>query len=356
LVERARIWTAALAASAWLAACGPLLDPVERISFAEPSKIPVRAGDWIDHVAYLNAVPAADLRLWNGIDGDQVLFDGSLFVWPPDVIAGSESIPVASAASEPPRSGAAAARRAPPPAKARVVVIEASMLTAVESPTAEPQGPATAASSGKIVVDRASVRSSGVLAALGDEDGGLSEDLVQNVGSLQTNGRVPGSAGLAARRGDLGGGGTAESLGPDSGRQVRAPLGPEIGEAKVRPPSLPMPAAKACVAAPTAAQLKSEDGYLASQSLTPQQIGSVMSAFVRHTMSCIPSGTRGTYELQTRLLVGCDGRVKDVWIIHPGALPPNVTTCVEQTLWFASFPAHALPDGVVFDYPIVFRY
>ena len=42
-------------------------------------------------------------------------------------------------------------------------------------------------------------------------------------------------------------------------------------------------------------------------------------------------------------------------VIDAGGAPASVAGCVAETLTYASFPAHALPDGVSFHYPIHFQ-
>ena len=60
--------------------------------------------------------------------------------------------------------------------------------------------------------------------------------------------------------------------------------------------------------------------------------------------------------ITVEVTVGCNGLVTDVWLANSGGMPGPVTSCVAQTVSYASFPAHALPNGAVFQYPITYRF
>lgn len=339
----------------WALACG--MGPEDQIRFVEPVRVPVPAGTLLDDVAAAHRVEPDILRLWNGLDGDEVEADTVLFVWrePPREASLSEVVAAAEPApSAPPTRGirrTPAPRSAPAPSKSQppmVVVDQAAVV-----------GDAPEVGRVKVTLGErpSSVRSAGLLGALsGMDEDGLEDDLASSVAGLNQRGSAPGTAGLSQRGNEsLAGGGTAEGLG-DIGRKPQTRVGPAVPDTPVRPPALRRPSAKMCRPAPTAAQLRSDDGMLTNQGLSAAQIKSAMGAFVRHTTACIPPGTKGTYEIQTEVTVGCNGLVKNVWIVDRGALPANVADCIAQTLRFASFPAHAVPEGVTFGYPIQYRY
>ena len=58
----------------------------------------------------------------------------------------------------------------------------------------------------------------------------------------------------------------------------------------------------------------------------------------------------------TGIVVGCNGLVSAVEIGATGGLPTEVVGCVQDTLRYAEFPAHSLPDGEVFEYPLNFSW
>jgi hypothetical protein len=79
-----------------------------------------------------------------------------------------------------------------------------------------------------------------------------------------------------------------------------------------------------------------------------------MNGFGRNTLGCFPGGTRGRFEVLVEVVAGCDGRVKTVQVLQGGGLPATVTQCVREVLSAAGFPAHGMPDGVTFQYPLVY--
>lgn len=117
--------------------------------------------------------------------------------------------------------------------------------------------------------------------------------------------------------------------------------------------TLAMPAAKACLSGPTGEGL-AEQGAVASAGLSHGQVKSAMDAFLPKTLTCVPDGTSG--RVMTKITVGCDGRVALVEIESTGGMPSDVVDCVRDTLAFAEFPAHDLPDGEVFGYPLSFSW
>jgi len=219
----------------------------------------------------------------------------------------------------------------------------------VEAPTATRRA---------VVVEGApSLRRSGILGALADAeilDDGLDGELSDTVQRLARQRQATREATLEER--SLAHAGTAESVDIQRAVAPRVPSAAHIPDHPVRPPSLPRPAARRCLAGPNADALDVDHGYLASEGLSADQIRTSMRGFVQHTMQCIPKGTRGTFSYQAEITVGCDGRVSDVRTTREGGLPTRVRQCIAQTLGFAAFPAHALPDGVTFEYPIQYRY
>jgi len=78
-----------------------------------------------------------------------------------------------------------------------------------------------------------------------------------------------------------------------------------------------------------------------------------MNAFLPTLQRCItdewPSGT-----LNLSITVACTGRVAGVRVQDDGGLDTTLVSCVADTLRYAPFPAHDLPDGETFGYPMVF--
>lgn len=131
-----------------------------------------------------------------------------------------------------------------------------------------------------------------------------------------------------------------------------APTKPRSRVATARPAAsgLELPAAQTCLAGPDVA---ADEGMAASEGLSYGQLKSSMDAFLGNTLRCVPEGGIDA-TLALRIRVACTGRVADVTVTDPGAAPPEVARCVADTLRFAPFPAHDMPDGFTFDYPLAF--
>jgi hypothetical protein len=131
-----------------------------------------------------------------------------------------------------------------------------------------------------------------------------------------------------------------------SGGTVTATEAPS-GEA-----DLAMPAAQACLSGPS--DVEGDQGVAMAQGLSDEQVRGAMSAFVGNSLRCFPPGTPSG-RIHTSITVGCDGRVSAVGIEDDGGLPDAVVSCVRETLGYAPFPAHDMPDGYAFDYPLRFE-
>jgi LysM repeat protein len=135
---------------------------------------------------------------------------------------------------------------------------------------------------------------------------------------------------------------------------VGAPVRPRRkAEPRVRAPDegvLVMPRPKPCLGGPS---VDSETGMAASEGLSVGAVTSSMRQFLPKLTRCVseqvPSG-----QLVVELVVGCDGTVSDVGADDDPGWPVSITECVVNALRFVEFPAHALPDGEYFRYPIGF--
>lgn len=114
---------------------------------------------------------------------------------------------------------------------------------------------------------------------------------------------------------------------------------------------LHMPSAKRCLPPPT--DVEGDEGMAANVGLDYESVASSMRTFVPNTLRCVPDGgIAGTVNLS--ITAGCDGRVASVAVNDPGGLPSEVVDCVKSTLRYAEFPAHDMPDGYEFEYPLTF--
>lgn len=119
-------------------------------------------------------------------------------------------------------------------------------------------------------------------------------------------------------------------------------------------PSLVMPAAKDCLAGPTDADAHgTEAGFSSSQGLSHVQVKAGMDKALPGLSVCV-SGDWPVGRAELEITAGCDGRVSAVRIVDDGGLESGLLGCIEERLKYAEFPAHDLPDGETFGYPLVF--
>lgn len=130
------------------------------------------------------------------------------------------------------------------------------------------------------------------------------------------------------------------------GATLRAADAPPTG-----PAALTMPAPKPCLAEPT--DVEGDEGMVASAGLSLDDVRSSMNAFIQHAARCLPEGgAEGVLTLD--ITVGCDGRVSGLSVADDGGLPGPLAACVVETLGYTPFPAHDLPDGFTFTFPLRF--
>jgi len=113
---------------------------------------------------------------------------------------------------------------------------------------------------------------------------------------------------------------------------------------------LVMPRAKECLEGPSH---EDETGMAASEGLSVDQVTHSLQRFLPNLTACVsdlvPSG-----QLVVEFTVGCDGLVSDVDVDDDPGWDVATSACVVDLLRFVEFPAHALPDGEYFRYPIGF--
>jgi hypothetical protein len=111
-----------------------------------------------------------------------------------------------------------------------------------------------------------------------------------------------------------------------------------------------LPPEKPCLAGPDPDGV-GDEGIAASEGLTQAQASRALSEFVHHVLPCIGDASP-TDALELELVVACTGRVSSVRVAARHDWPADVAACVTETLRFAPFPAHGLPDGDVVRYPL----
>ena len=117
---------------------------------------------------------------------------------------------------------------------------------------------------------------------------------------------------------------------------------------------LAMPSAKECLRGPTDADAQgTEAGFASPQGLSHGQVKAAMDQALLGLGACVSGGWPvGRAELE--ITAGCDGRVSSVRVVDDGGLESGLIACIRERLAYAEFPAHDLPDGETFGYPLVF--
>ena len=123
------------------------------------------------------------------------------------------------------------------------------------------------------------------------------------------------------------------------------------GAADVAPGARALPPEQACKAPPGAAD--GDASMVASEGLSRAQVRTALDAFVPELVPCV-EGELPTGTLLLDLTVACTGRVAAVSVVKDPGWPEGVIACVRDTLRFAPFPAHDLPDGEQITWPLAF--
>jgi LysM repeat protein len=317
------------------------------IRFATPERITVRSGDTLAAIAVREKVPVDQLIAWNGLMTDRIEVGQVLMIWkpmPPDVDERMVAVK-----PKPRSTGLGGSLRRlvgaePEPLEAVAMADDPVPVSVVETRPAGTDGRA------RIVVSGGAVIGSGVMGVdLGDAN---VDELARSTAGMARHESDLGEASLGGRGSDLVSGGAADTI--EIQRRAAPNLGPQIPDTPVTPPRLSKPAAKRCLSGPSGEM--DEHGVMVSQGLSVPQINAGMAGISRSTARCFPRGTVGSYTVIVEVTVGCDGRVSNVFTVSPGVVPAHVTSCIEQTLAYASFPAHAVPDGMGFQYPMKFTF
>lgn len=121
-------------------------------------------------------------------------------------------------------------------------------------------------------------------------------------------------------------------------------------------PPLVMPAPKPCLAGPSEEGVADVDeAMVGNAGLDPAAIKSAMNAFLPQTLRCLEGDVdRPTQTLMMDITVACSGQVEHIAVTHSGDWTPEVQGCVTNVLTHTPFPAHDLPDGEIFAFPLTF--
>ena len=115
---------------------------------------------------------------------------------------------------------------------------------------------------------------------------------------------------------------------------------------------LTLPAKKTCLAGPSLDDLSNDEPDIQSSiGLSHSDIQQPMARFLPILSRCF-EGPWPEGRVLFELTAGCNGRVKDVSVLDSGGLASQSVECMRTTLFYVPFPAHDMPDGMTFQYPV----
>ena len=116
--------------------------------------------------------------------------------------------------------------------------------------------------------------------------------------------------------------------------------------------ALKMPKKKKCLAGPTLESLSDDvPDIQSSMGLSYEQIQAPMSAFLPNLGRCFESDWP-TARVEFEITAACNGRVSKVTLLNGDGVDASALECMRTTLAFVGLPAHDMPDGMTFQYPV----
>ena len=147
-------------------------------------------------------------------------------------------------------------------------------------------------------------------------------------------------------------GATLVALRPPPEANSPSPAGKAVGNgapSKTVTPGLSMPRAEACINMGTD---PAEGEFLMADGLNEAQIRAAMDPILPHALKCEPDEGVDMLRLRFGINVGCNGVVSNVWVDDDDGASERYVECVAAVLKHADFPAHDMPDGMDFEYPV----
>jgi hypothetical protein len=111
---------------------------------------------------------------------------------------------------------------------------------------------------------------------------------------------------------------------------------------------LSMPSPEACVAFDAD---PGEEGMVAPGGLERHQVKPPLDRVLPYALEC-PRDDADSLRVVFELTVGCDGVVDRVVVDQHGGASDAWLDCASEVLRHADFPAHDMPDGMTFSYPV----
>ena len=116
------------------------------------------------------------------------------------------------------------------------------------------------------------------------------------------------------------------------------------------------PKPKPCLSGPSLDDLEADAGMAASAGLSLKQLRTSMNRHIQETLVCGELGVSPSGRLLVEITVGCNGLVTGIKVMDEGPFEPLFVECVSKILYDGEFPAHDMPDGYSFDYPLNFSF
>lgn len=133
---------------------------------------------------------------------------------------------------------------------------------------------------------------------------------------------------------------------------VVAPVERKSRRTTKQPATKRRPKTKPCLQGPSLDDLDNDDVDIrGSQGLDLQQLRTAMVALPTLVGGCF-EGSWPTATVMTSVTVGCSGVVQNVKVLDGDGLGGGVLECMREAVHFVEFPAHDMPDGFTFQYPI----
>jgi len=115
---------------------------------------------------------------------------------------------------------------------------------------------------------------------------------------------------------------------------------------------LSMPPKRKCLAGPSLDALSEDEPDIqASQGLSVDQVRGPLAAFLPKLGRCF-EGAWPTATVDFEITAGCNGRVSQVLVLDGDGVDFGELECMRTTLMYVGLPAHDMPDGMTFRYPV----
>lgn len=141
------------------------------------------------------------------------------------------------------------------------------------------------------------------------------------------------------------------------GAETAKPSTTVAAKPKPRTPSLHsrsqrLPKAKPCLKGPSLDDLDEDlPDVMSSAGLSMEQVRGPMRTAVAGLSDCI-DGPWPDAVVDLSMSVGCNGRVVSVDVVDGGGVSLETLGCFKERLRYVGFPAHDMPDGFQFRYPL----